>query len=284
MRRWVFLVSAAFSVGCGSVPPGVSGTRQVEPRPIPARAPSGAELIAVEWRSVQASGGGTILMAVAYPNGEGPWPAVVILHGTHGFAREYVQLAKDISRDGVVAVAACWFAPGQGLGERFVSAMDCPAGTPRISPHQSQEAMRTIGAVVRAVRTLPGVRDNQIALFGHSRGGGAAWSHVTHNGKVRAVILNSAGYPDELIRGAAEFTAPVLILHGENDGPEDGGGPMTKVSRARAFHSALQKAGKPVEAVYYPAGRHNSLFASPSQYADEVHRIRTFLRQYLSRN
>jgi len=60
--------------------------------------------------------------AVARPPGKGPFPVIVLLHGTHGFAREYVRLAHDLARtSGVVAVAGFWFAGGQGEGRRFVT-------------------------------------------------------------------------------------------------------------------------------------------------------------------
>ena len=234
----------------------------------------------MEWRSFQAAGVGPILMAVARPAGKGPFPAIVILHGSHGFAREYVELAKELSHAGVVAVAPCWFAPGEGAGMNFISPLDCPAGTPKLSTHQSEKSGRTINAVVDAVRNLPGVRADQVALFGHSRGGGAAWNYVLHGGKAQALILNSAGYTDELIQAAVKFDAPVLILHGEKDTV----GPMTNVQRARKFETALRKAGREVDAVYYPGGEHGSFFISPSQHADEIERMRAFLRQNLRRN
>lgn len=279
MRPSVLPVVLAICASCQSAQP----KPQREVMTTPTHAPTGAESFGVEWRSVRKEGVGTILLAVARPAGEGPFPAVVILHGSHGFAREYVQMAMQLSRTGVVAVAVCWFAPGSGPGTRFVSPLSCPADSPPMSSHQSRQATSTINAAMRAVRTLPDVQGDQIALFGHSRGGGATWNYALQGGDAQAIILNSAGYPDELIRRANEIDIPVLILHGERDGPEDGGSPMTDVGRARAFHGALRKAGKPVEAAFYQAGGHNGLFASPSQQADEVQRIGTFLRQHLSR-
>ena len=243
-------------------------------------APPGAESLGVEWRSATVPGVGTILMAVARPAGKGSFPAVVLLHGSYGFAREYVQLARELSRDGVVAVAPCWFAPGEGAGLKFVSPLTCPAGAPLMSEHQGELATRTIDAVLREVRTLPGVQPDRVALFGHSRGGGAAWNYVLHGGQAQAIILNSAGYPDEIIQNASKFSAPVLILHGRNDTI----GPMTRVQRAHAFELALRRSGKPVDAVYYPAGEHGSLFVSPSQHADEVQRMKIFLRRHLRPN
>lgn len=286
MARWALLAAAAVSAACGSADPGSAGKEQAQPTALSAHRPAGTESLGVEWRMIHSPGGGTIQLAIARPVGDGPFPAVVILHGSHGFAREYVELARDLSRGGVVAVAACWFAPGSGPGTRFVTPVPCPADTPPRSDHLSRQASRTIETVVAAVRTLPGVEPHRIALFGHSRGGGAVWNFVLQGGDAQAIILNSAGYPDDLIQRAAQIGAATLILHGDKDGPGDpsGGGTMTDVRRAKAFQNALLKAGKPVEAVYYPTGQHNSLFANPLQRADEVQRMRVFLDQYLRRN
>jgi alpha-beta hydrolase superfamily lysophospholipase len=101
---------------------------------------------------------------------------------------------------------------------------------------------------------------------------------VLGGGGAQALVLNSAGYPPMLTERAAAFDIPVLILHGEADDPADGGSPMTAVARARAFEAALRRAGKPVEAVYYPGGRHNGLFADRREYRDKVARAGAFLR------
>ena len=98
----------AFGIACGSTQASVAAAPNVEP----AQAPAGAEDLGLTWRLMR-SPNGTILLAEARPAGSGPFPAVVLLHGTHGFAQEYVQLAKELSKAGVVAIAACWFAPGQ---------------------------------------------------------------------------------------------------------------------------------------------------------------------------
>ena len=47
--------------------------------------------------------------AVATPSGTGPFPGVLLLHGTHGFARQYVEVASELARDGFIAVAATEF-------------------------------------------------------------------------------------------------------------------------------------------------------------------------------
>lgn len=50
-------------------------------------APAGTEALAVQWVQVTVPDGGGILMAVARPTGAGPFPTVLLLHGSHGFAQ-----------------------------------------------------------------------------------------------------------------------------------------------------------------------------------------------------
>ena len=265
----------ALLIACGSAQASIAAAPMA-----PAQAPAGAEDLGLTWRLVR-SPNGSVLLAEARPAGSGPFPAVVLLQGTHGFAREYVQLAKELSRAGVVAIAACWFAPGQGEGTRFITPLKCPADAPPISAHQSKQAMESIDSIMGVVRSLPEVDGERIALFGHSRGAGVTWNYVLRGGKVRAVIMNSSGYPDELIQSAGTFGAPALLLHGEKDGPADGGSAVTDVRRARSFERALKKAGKSVDVAFYPAGGHNSLFENRAQHDDEVRRMTGFLQRHL---
>src|SRR4029453_12168403 len=148
-------------------------------------APAGAATLAGQWGKTAAPGAGSTIAAVARPEGKGPFPAVLILHGTHGFALEYVQLAQSMARHGVVGVAACWFAGGRGAGSRFITPIVCPDAPP-LSAASSDTAQRAVGALVRAVRDLPGVRADRVALFGHSRGGGAALNYILRSRSVRA--------------------------------------------------------------------------------------------------
>jgi carboxymethylenebutenolidase len=245
-----------------------------------AEAPAGTETLAVQWVKVTAPGLGVMLAAVARPAGPGPFPTVVLLHGSHGFAKEYVKLAQDLARGGLLAVAPCWFSGGGGAGARFVTPIGCPEAPPMPSA-SSPEAMQTVDALVQAARALPGARPDRVGLFGHSRGGGATLNYILGAGNVGAAVLNSAGYPRELADLASEVKTPILMLHGTADGPADGGSAFTNVRMARDFEAALRRSGKPVEAMYYEGGRHNGIFTTSTQYRDEVQRMVTFLRRHL---
>lgn len=233
----------------------------------------------IEWIRVPVASGGALRAAVALPVANGRFPAVLLLHGSHGFAQEYVRLARDLARSGVVAIAACWFEAGVGAGTRFVTAVPCPDAPPIVLA-ASPAAQERVDALVEAVRALPQVRGDRIALLGHSRGGGAALHYALGVGGVQALILNSTGYPAEIVARAGDVRAAILLLHGTRDDPADGGSTVTGIARARAFEAALQAAGKAVEVTYFEAG-HNEVFASAVQYDATVRRVTTFLRQRL---
>jgi poly(3-hydroxybutyrate) depolymerase len=170
----VALVAQGWQDPASTTPGGPAGTPIVSA----VDAPVGTETLAVQWVRVSAPGIGVMLAAIARPSGTGPFPAVILLHGTHGFAREYVQLAKDLARSGLLAVAPCWFSGGGGPGTRFVTPpIACP-DAPRPTGPGSTEAVRTVDALVRAVRSLPGVLPDRVGLFGHSRGSAATLAIV----------------------------------------------------------------------------------------------------------
>lgn len=244
-------------------------------------APPGIETLAVKWIRVAVPDRGVMLAAVARPSGAGPFPVVLVLHGTHGFARQYVQLAQDLSRAGFLAVAGCWFSGGTGYGVDAVSPpIPCPE-TPSLVPGGSTEGLPYIDGLVQAMRTLPGARPDRLALVGHSRGGAASLQYVLAIGSVQAVILHSAGYALRPAARAAEFKTPILILHGTADGPAGGGSANTDVALARDFEAALRRNAISVEVNYYEGGGHNTFFTNPVQRDDEVKRMIGFLRRYL---
>jgi dienelactone hydrolase len=223
-----------------------------------------------------------MLLAVARPQGKGPFPAVLLLHGTHGFAHQYVQLAEDLAHGGFVAVAACWFSGGSGAGVQFITPIACP-DAPQLTAANSSDAIQRVATLLQAVRLLPDVRSDRVAIFGHSRGGGAASQYLLTASDIRAVVLSSTGYPSELTSRAAQITTPVLIFHGARNDPADGGSALSNIQMARDFEATLRRAGRPVEFVYYEKGAHNSVFSDPAQYKDQLQRMLGFLRPLLEK-
>ena len=246
-------------------------------------APAGTEAVPVKWVNVDVQDLGVLRAAVATPSGTGPFPVVVLLHGTHGFARQYVEWASELARDGFIAVAACWFSGGGGAGSSAVSTpIPCPQVQP-LQPGEYPDAVRLVDGLVRAARLLPGARGDRLALVGHSRGGGAIQQYLMAAGHVQAAVFHSSGFALSPWNRAAEFNVPILIMHGTADGPADGGGPNTRVELAREFEAALRAIKKPVESAYCDGCGHSTFFTDSSQRHEEVKRMVQFLREHLGR-
>jgi alpha-beta hydrolase superfamily lysophospholipase len=177
-------------------------------------------------------------------------------------------------------------ANARGAGTAYVTPIECAGGPPFVDTpglERFRVARKSVKTLVEAVRALPDVRENQVALFGHSRGGGAALDYVLlHTGTVKAAVLNSAGYPPEVTARASDVDVPILLMHGTADSPTGGGSAFTNVTMARAFEAALRNAGKVVEAVYYEGGGHETIFTARTQYEDALERMTTFLRHRLT--
>lgn len=238
----------------------------------------------VSWLHVPTDSG-TIHAAIAMPTGTGPFPAIIILHGSHGFAEEYIKMARQLARNGIIGIAACWFAGRQGEGVRFITPIEFKDAPPLVDVPglgRFRISRMTLDSLVRKVNSLPGVQHGSVMLFGHSRGAGAGLDFVvTHPGKVQGLMLNSCGYPPEVTKRAAEINIPILILHGRADSPADGGSAFTNISMASQFETALRSANKNVEVNYYADGVHNGIFTNSAQFEDTIQRISKFMRNKL---
>ena len=236
----------------------------------------------VNWVQV-ATDSGVVHAAIARPQGTGPFPAIIILHGTHGFAEEYVTLARRMAQNGIMGIAVCWFAGRRGEGTRFITPIDFNDAPPFVEApgyERFRLARQTIDSLIKYIATLTVVKRDRIAIFGHSRGGGAALDYVlSHPGVINAAIFNSTGYPPEITKRGSGVKIPILILHGTADNPADGGSPVTSIEMARQFETALRAVNNNVEVKYYEGGRHNGLFSDDVQLDDTVRRIADFLQK-----
>lgn len=246
-------------------------------------APAGTEKLPVKWVTVAVPNLGVMRAAVARPSGPGPFPAVLVLHGTHGFARQYVELAVDLARAGFVVVAACWFSAGGGAGAKAVTPpIPCPE-IPPLGAGEYPEAVQLVDALVQATRALPSVRADRLGLIGHSGGAGAIQQYLLAGGTVQAAVLHSSGYALSPWNRAAEFDSPILIMHGTADGPADGGSANTQVGNARKFEMGLRASNKAVETAYCEGCGHNTFFTNSTQRDVELKTMIAFLCRHLDR-
>lgn len=232
--------------------------RPTEPRPFesrPAAPAAGGQRI-----EVPVADGHVLVASVARPPGAGPFPVVVVLHGSEGFRPHYLTIAQRFADAGYLTLAGAWFAGSHAAGGRgpsFQDAIPCP----RCPEFQgaTPAALTYTAALIDAARRLPGARADRVGLFGHSAGAGMAIQTAAGGGGVQAVVVTGAGFAGgprggrSLMDTARAFAAPLLILHGTADD-------QISVDGARAYERALRDLGKPVEAHYFEGGPHQIAF------------------------
>ena len=183
---------------------------------------------------------------LARPPGEGPFPAVVLLHGCGGFHSSMLFWADTLARWGYVTLAVDSFGP-RNIEELCTGV---------VSPYQVLDGY----AALRHLVAKPFVRPSQVAVMGFSQGGWAVLEALEKGGigrqqaeKFRAGI---AFYP-VCKYASGIMTTPVLVLIGDAD-------TWTPAADCQAMAAGRPELGAPrvagdrttLELVIYPGVHH----------------------------
>lgn len=252
------MLSIAACAGIGTqTPPAAAGWT-------PVSAPAELNAPRAQWIKVDARAGHKMLAAVFRPQGAGPFPVVVVLHGAGGLQPDHLALAEDVARAGFVVVAGCW---------QFVASPPAAAPNPVCYEAPPQAAWQADPAansgkeLIAAARTLPGVRPDRVGLYGISRGGNAALWAASTGVNVQAIVADApAHHPAARMNPAPPSTqtvvgglaAPTLMLHGSLDR-------IVPVDQSREYERAARALGKPVTAVFFEEMGHMVTFAMPGE-------------------
>lgn len=215
--------------------------------------PAGGESLRVQWIEVDAPGGYKLNAAVFRPTGEGPFPVVLVLHGTAGFVLRTAVLGEVLAKAGFLTIAGAWFS-GSGEGS---AASPTPIASPDGPPFNGAnlDSIKYVKALVNAAKVLPGADSGHIGLFGISRGAIAALLVASTDG-VQAVVADSGS--GEVAAIAIDtspldvvetLTVPILILHGTAD-------QTVPVESIRKYERVLKQWGKTYEVYYYEGAGH----------------------------
>jgi hypothetical protein len=96
----VFRLGAVLSCSLAIASCARMGT-QASPAPsgwAPVAAPAELDTRGAQWIKVDAPAGHKLLAAVFRPQGAGPFPVVVVLHGASGLQRDHLALRDNLSR------------------------------------------------------------------------------------------------------------------------------------------------------------------------------------------
>ena len=206
----------------------------------------------------------------ARPEGDGPWPAVVVLQEWWGLNEHIMDVTRRIANEGYVALAPDLY-KGQVATEpdearKLVMELDMPT------------AVEEIGSDIDHLLAQEFVSGDKAAIVGFCMGGRLVLMTALANDNL-AVAVPFYGSPLTPAE-AANVKAPVLGLYGA----DDGGIPVAEV---QAMGEALTAAGIENEIQIY-AGAPHSFFNDtrdsyrPEAAADAWQRMLAWFEKYLA--
>jgi carboxymethylenebutenolidase len=227
--------------------------------------PGGPETVLIQ------DGSATLHAVLWRPQGRGPFPAILLNHGS-GRTREelerlgpYEQNAEKLgpafARHGYVFLYL--FRRGVGLssdqGANAVDLMNSESAARGLEARNALQLQlldnREMGDALSALkflRALPYVDAKDVALVGHSFGGSLTVLMAEREPNLRAVVVFSgAGYSFDrspelrarLLAAVDHIAAPVFFIHAEND---------YSLSSGKVLDARRQQIGKPHRLKIYP--------------------------------
>ena len=177
------------------------------------------------------SGGKTIAIDCHEPSGPGPFPAILLLHGSGGNIGFWTERVAPYLATLHVALYAVHYFDRTGT-------VRADATTILDGVHFPQW-LATVGDALEFMRSRPKLDAGRIALLGISLGGFLALSAgVSSTWNIRAIVEISGGMPDMYSGNVSALFPPTLILHGTADS-------IVPVSQARELDELLTKRNVP---------------------------------------
>lgn len=194
------------------------------------------------------------------PSGEGPFPSVMVLHGSDGFKPNHAQIARILAREGMAAFVPTWFG----------------GDSPR--SHWDGVHAGDLSAGIAWLESIPTVNPDRLGLIGFSRGGGLALILAGLRPQVKAIVnyfgltawqgglqefphlpLNASD-PYDFVR---HISCPILSFHGAND-------TVVSVEDTRNLDIACRKYGVRHNYAIYPNVDHSFIWPG-DKYQQHAH-------------
>lgn len=176
------------------------------------------------------------------PQGEGPFPAVIVIHENRGLNEHTRDVARRFAAEGFIALAPDLLSRKGGTDK-----MESPdAARAAIGEITAEQATDDLKAGLVFLNDQPKVAKGQLASVGFCWGGARSFLLATASDLLRAAVVfyGSAPAPEKI----ADIKPPVLGLYGETDARITDKVPETA--------EAMAKAGKSFEYKIYPGAGH----------------------------
>ncbi|HEX3321541.1 MAG TPA: dienelactone hydrolase family protein [Terriglobales bacterium] len=196
---------------------------------------------AADGKSVSYKSGDETVQGMLYsPAGNGPFPALVVIHEWWGLNDWVKEQASKLADQGYVTLA-----------------LDLYRGKVATSPDMAHELMRGVPddragrdlhAAVEFLQSQSNVNKQRLGVIGWCMGGGYALNAALNEPNLKAAVINYGHLATDKAQ-LAKLNAAVLGIFGA----KDRGIPVDDVNK---FADALKQAGKKVEIKIYPDAGH----------------------------
>lgn len=187
-----------------------------------------------------ANGGPDVRAYVAKPEGEGPFPTVIMIHDFLGLNGSMVSTADLLAEKGYLVIAPDTF---RGSTTRWV-----PRALYQVISTPPENVNTDLDSVYLWLESQPEIDAGRIAIAGFCYGGRTSLLYSLHNNRLAAtVIFYGAPVTDPAI--LKTLPGPVLGIFGGADR-------TISVQRVNAFEAALAEAGVPHEITIYDGQPH----------------------------
>lgn len=165
------------------------------------------------------------------PEGQGPFPGVMVAHDWSGINHFALESAKKIADSGYIAFAIDLY----GDGKCFDTVEEKSAAMSVLKEDRALLKQR-LEASFNALLSIDGIDPKKTAILGFCFGGLAALDLARSGANVRGAVSFHGLLDRPQLESSAEPTASVLVLHGYDD-------PMVKPDDLMKFQKEMTEAG-----------------------------------------
>lgn len=184
----------------------------------------------------------------ARPDGEGPFPAVVVIQEVLGVNDNIQGIATRLAEAGFFAAAPELFHREPKTTFSFPELQDAMAAAMRLT---EEGLVADLNDAAAAIRARPEVKKGRLGIVGFCLGGRVALvaaAHTPHFGAV-ASFYGSRIAGTKLVDEVAKLEIPIRIFYGGSD-------PWIPVEQPRAIAARLAELGSHAELVVYDQAGH----------------------------
>jgi len=187
-----------------------------------------------------ANGGPDVRAYVAKPQGEGPFPTVIMIHEFFGLNESIVSKADLLAQEGYYVIAPDTF---RGSTTSWI-----PRAIYQVSTTKPEAVNADLDSVYAWLASQPDVDAGRIAILGFCYGGRTSLAYSLHNNQLAATVV-FYGSPETDPAVLKSLPGPVLGIFGGAD-------QSIPVEEVTTFDAALTEAGVPHEITVYDGQPH----------------------------